>query len=341
MEKYFTGDGVRWLKPDAHGVSRRDILRKRHVIKRAVRDCLHKKGFIEIDMPLLVRGTTPDAAIDSFSVEDGRYLTTSTEYQIKRMEAGGFEKLYTLTQNFRRGDRGRFRNPEFTMLEWARVDGTLAQIESDVECFTLRAHETLGGSGFLEYDGHIINLATPWDRLSIAAAVEKYTGAVLPDFTAAGFAAVLEKAGLAIKDEWRGDAVFLFTVLLDHVQKFLGFERPVFLCDWPDFLTSSAQAHVSGAFIERSELFIAGMELSDGFPSLTDAARQRKNFAAQQDRRKNEGLPSVVLDEKYLSMMDDGLPAGAGMALGFDRLVMLLTGCTDISSVLAFNWDEL
>lgn len=335
-----SADRERWNRPDKDGRIRRELLWQRHLIKRAVRDYLHDEGFLEIDMPLLVRGTTPDVEIDSFAVED-RYLGTSTEYQIKRMEAGGFEKLYTLTQNFRRGDRGRFRNPEFTMLEWARVGGTLRQIEEDVEKFTLHAHRALGGGGSLSYGGHTVDLTPPWDRLSVREAVEKYVGVALPDFTAESFAAALEAANIEVKDEWRNDTVFLFTVLLDHIQGSLGFEKPVFLCDWPNFLTSSAHINETGAFTERSELFIAGVEISDGFPSLTDAARQRDNFAAQLARRKKEEKPAVELDQKYLAMMDDGLPPGAGMALGFDRLVMVLTGCTDIASVLAFNWDEL
>ncbi len=333
-------DKIRWQKPDAKGRSRADILAQRHIVKRAVRDYLHDEGFIEIDMPLLVVGTTPDVEIDSFEVE-GRYLGTSTEYQIKRMEIGGIDKLYTLTQNYRRGDRGRFRNPEFTMLEWARVGETLDDIENDAENFTLAAHKALGGTGKIVYQGMTVDLTPPWDRLSVTDAVEKYVGVRLKDFTPMSLIPALEAAKIPVKDDWREDAVFLFTVLLDHVQNSLGFEKPVFLQDWPNFLTSSAKEHDSGAFTERSELFIAGVEISDGFPSLTDPKRQRENFARQLERRKHESKPPVDLDEKYLRAMEEGFPAGAGMALGFDRLVMVLTDCADIAAVLAFNWDEL
>lgn len=333
-------DTERWLKPGSVGVSRMEILRHRHIVKRAVRDYLHNEDFLEIDIPLLVRGTTPDAAIESFAVED-RYLSTSAEYQIKRMEIGGFGKLYSLTQNFRRGDRGRFRNPEFTMLEWARVGGTLRQIEEDVERFTVAAHRALGGNGVILYQGKTINLAPPWDRLGVIDAVEKYTGVRMSGFTPPDMIRALDAAKIPVNDDWHNDTTFLFTVLLDHIQQFLGFEKPVFLCDWPNFLTSSAQEHESGRYTERSELFIAGVEISDGFPSLTDARRQRENFSMQLARRAEAGMEPVALDEKYLSAMDEGMPAGAGMALGFDRLVMILTDCADISGVLAFNWDEL
>jgi len=333
-------DKIRWQQPLSHGVSRAQILAQRHIIKRAVRDYFHDEDFVEIDMPLLVVGTTPDLAIDSFIVED-RYLTTSTEYQIKRMEIGGIDRLYTLTQNFRRGDGGRFRNPEFTMLEWARVGQSLANIEADVEQFTLAAHRALGGDGILIWQGYEIDLSPAWDRMSVIEAVHRYTNITLADFSAVSLASAIEQCGMRVQDEWKDDEHVLFTLLLDHVQKYLGFEKPVFLRDWPNFLTSSAGIHESGAFTERSELFIAGVEISDGFPSLTDANLQHENFMKQLKLRTQSKLLPVALDKKYLSAMEEGLPAGAGMALGFDRLVMVLTNCGDIASVLAFNWDEL
>jgi len=336
-----TGEDIaRWQRPVHSKLTRMEILQKRHIIKRAIRDYFHKESFIEIDMPLLVRGTSPDAAIDSFSVND-RYLTSSTEYQIKRMETGGFERLYTLTQNFRRGDGGPYRNPEFTMLEWARAGGTLKNIEEDAEKSILNAHHALGGKETLDYCGHTIDLSPPWDRISICEAVQQHTGVNLPDFTAESFASALEQTGIPVKDDWRKDTAFLFTVLLDHIQKNLGLHKPVFLQEWPSFLTSSAQTHESGTFTERSELFIAGIEISDGFPSLTDAAQQQQNFTAQMERRTESDMAPVALDEKYIAALEEGLPAGAGMALGLDRLVVVLTGCKDIKDVLAFNWDEL
>ncbi len=333
-------DAVRWQNPAKDGVSRFETLKKRHLIKRSVRDYLHGEGFIEIDMPLLVRGTTPDVEIESFAVDD-RYLATSTEYQIKRMEIGGFDKSYTLTQNFRKGDTGRYRNPEFTMLEWARVGQTLHDIEADAEQMMIRAYKDMGGSDTLTYQGHKIDITAPWNRLSVREAVEKYTTAKLPDFTLESFRVAVAAAGIPVKDDWMNDQVFLFTVLLDHVQQFLGFDKPVFIQDWPKFLTSSALENASGQYVERSELFIAGVELSDGFPSLISHARQKETFAEQQTRRRHEGKQLVALDEKYLSAMEEGMPSGAGMALGFDRLVMVLTDRPDIASVLAYGWDEL
>jgi lysyl-tRNA synthetase class 2 len=115
----------------------------------------------------------------------------------------------------------------------------------------------------------------------------------------------------------------------------------VFICDWPAFETSSAQEKDGREIAERSELFICGVEISDGFPSLTNYERQKQTFDHQLNRRRADGTPQVALDESYMEAMRVGLPRGAGMALGFDRLVMILTNQPTIKSVLAFAWDEV
>jgi lysyl-tRNA synthetase class 2 len=337
---HLNGDGMRWRHYDAGGRSRMDVLRDRHVIRLAVRAYLDNEGFIEIDVPLLVHGTTPDAGIPSFAVAD-RYLVTSTEYQLKRMIVGGFDRIYSLTQNFRAGDTGSQNNPEFTMLEWGRVGVGIEIIEQDVERFVNAAHRALGGDGNLVFQGHRIDLTPPWPRLSVAAAFSEVTGYTVTEFSVPTLRSALQAAGLAVRHEMQEDQVFLFTILLDHVQAHLGFERPVFLRDWPSFLTSSAAEQTAGILADRSELFVAGIELADGFPSLTNYQRQQETFREQLARRQIEGSPPVMVDSSYLEALRLGLPPGAGMALGFDRLVMLLTDQTLIRPVLAFAWDEV
>lgn len=333
-------DTMRWRKPTKSGMTRMEILKQRHVIKRVVRDYLHEQGFIEIDMPLLVNGTTPDAEIDSFE-SDGRNLVTSCEYQIKRMEIGGFDKPYTFTQNFRVSDHGRYRNPEFTMIEWARVGETLKDIEDDAEQFLIRGHQALNPGKPFVYQGHIIDITPPWDRITVRDAIQKHIGVSLNDFTAPSLLKAAEAAAIDVKEEWKNDPIFLFSLVLEHLQTKLGFDKPVFLQEWPKLMTASADIDKTGNFTQRSELFIAGVELSDGFPSLTDYDRQQQGFRDQVQRRRDHGSVSVALDEKFLLALREGFGAGAGMALGFDRLVMLLTDQDNIRDVLAFSWDEL
>jgi lysyl-tRNA synthetase class 2 len=327
-------DRDRWQKPDANGRSRADVLRARHVIKRALRDYLHGEGFIEIDAPLLVRGTTPDAEIESFHVGD-HALVTSTEYQIKRLEAGGFDRLYTLTQNFRAGDEGRYNAREFTMLEWARVGGDLAQIEDDLENMIRAAAQ---GRDRIDYLGHELDIAAPFARRRVINVLETASGLSGLDFSADAMRTVIAALGVNIARV--DDAAFLFSVAMDEAQKKLGFDRPVFVRDWPDFHASSAPAAKDG-LVERSELYIAGIEISNGFPTLTDAAAQRRSFDRQQALRRAAGRKEASVDHAYLDAMDKGLPPGAGMAMGVDRLVMVLTGQDRIKNVLAFAADEL
>jgi elongation factor P--beta-lysine ligase len=334
-------DATRWQKPGRDGVSRADILRKRQIITRAVRAYMDGEGFLEIDAPLLVHGTTPDAGINSFRCED-RYLVTSTEHQIKRLEAGGVEKIYTLTKNFRRADGdGPTHNPEFTMLEWNRVGASLEAIEDDAAQIVLAGHRALGGTGKLTYKVYDIDLTLPWPRVTVIDAVAQHTGVRLKDFELASVRKAVEAAGINIHAEWAHDRTFLFSVLVDWLQEHLGLEKPVFLCDWPNFMTSMALDKPGQNVADRSELYICGLELSNGFPSLTDYDSQKKGFAAQIERRRVEGKEQVEVDDAYLDALKGGMKPSSGMAMGFDRLVMILTGQTDIRSTLAFAWDEV
>jgi elongation factor P--beta-lysine ligase len=339
------GDAMRWRRMVDGGVSRMHVIKQRHLIKRAVRDYFHDQGFVEIDMPTLMKGTTPEVEIESFDVDDTHYLQSSTEFGIKRMEIGGFDRLYTLTQNFRKGDDdNKRRNPEFTMLEWARVGQDMKTIEQDAQNLFLTAYRALGhNTDILVFNGHHVDLSPPWNRMTVMDAMAKYLGVMPDDFSPASLADAAQKLGLYVTDNDKGDAFYLFTLLMDALEKHLGFDKPVFLTQWPSFQTPSAggaEKHKGGS-VMRSELFIAGVEISDGFPSQTDHADQVQSFEQQQQRRRYENKKPVRLNTRYLDAMQEGLPRGAGMALGFDRLVMVLTGQTDIRSVLALRWDEL
>ena len=204
------GDGMRWRRRDADGKTRMDALWKRHAIKRSVRDYLHGEGFIEIDCPVLVRGTTPDAAIRSFKVGE-HFLSTSTELQMRRMQVGGFDRLYTLTQNFREADgEGTTHNPEFTMLEWVRVGATLEAVEHDTEQLTWNAHRGLGGGKNLAWRGNTLNIEPPWDRMKMADIITKLTGAPMRDYSLASMQAAVLAANITVPQGWEKDRVYLF-----------------------------------------------------------------------------------------------------------------------------------
>ena len=341
------GDATRWRRPGDPGTpSRMRLLWQRQAALRAIRGYFFDEGFLEVQTPLLVRGTCPDVHLASIRAGEG-YLTTSTEYQIKRLVVGGFEKVFTLTQNFRGGDQGQRHNPEFTMLEWALAHASLDAIERDAEALVRQAFRAVHphpSREALTYRGRDLRLdGGPWERLTVREAMERHLGLrLVPEASLASMRAEVERLRLDVPAPFLEDQHGLFSYLVDAVQPHLGSPTPTFLREWPAFMTSSAELlEGAPALAERSELVIAGIELSDGFPSLRDAAMQERFFRRELSRRASEGKEAVALDERYLEALRQGIPPGAGMALGVDRLIMILTGAERIRDVLAFAWDEL
>lgn len=335
------GDVLRW-RAVRQKRTRLELLRDRQEILREIREDLYAQEFLEVQTPLLVPASCPDLHIDSITAEGG-YLVTSTEYQLKRLIVGGIDKLFSLTQNFRAGDLGQRHNPEFTMLEWARAFAPLAAIEEDVERFTRRAFTRLHKNrSELTYRGSTIDILKPWERLTVREAFERYLGVVVAsDFSLTSLQRGAARAGLEVPEFLSQDAHSFTTYLLDRVQPYLGQRVPTFLREWPAFMTSSAELQSNNpALAQRSELYIGGLEIADGFPSLRDVKTQEELFARELARRAEAGKPAITLDTKYLEALRQGIPPGAGMALGIDRLVMVLTEQDDIRDVLAFAWDE-
>jgi lysyl-tRNA synthetase class 2 len=336
-------DALRWRRP-AESPSRMDTLWSRQTILRAIRDHFHAEGFLEIQAPLLVKGACPDAHLEPLRVGRDAYLTTSTEYQLKRMIVGGFDKVFTLTQNFRGADVGGRHNPEFTMLEWARTHASLEDIERDAEALVKKAFRALHpGTTSLRWAGHDVQIDTPWERLTVREALARHLDIhAAPDLSPASLRAEIARVGLDVPPSFLDDDAMLISFLLDAMQPHLGAPTPTFLCEWPAFMTSSAALlDDAPALACRSELLIAGLELSDGFPSLRDPDLQARLFDRENARRRAESRDPVALDDRYLAALREGIPPGAGMALGIDRLVMILTGREQIRDVLALAWDEL
>lgn len=324
--------------------TRKQRLKQRQEVIAAIRQDLYTHDFLEAETPLLVKGTCPDAHIDSIEA-DGGYLVPSTEYQIKRMIVGGFEKVFTLTKNFRANDRGRYHSTEFTMLEWARAHETLGVIEEDAVRFMRKAFGVLHpGKHSLIFNGQEIDfMQTPWERLTVRDALQKHLGLKnLEDFSLKPLCRAAKEAHIDLPTSFQEDKYAAISYLMALLQPHLGNQTPTFLQEWPSYMTTSAPISAKDPHAaERSELFIAGVEIADGFPFLRDAKLQRSLFVHELERRKEQGKPAVVLDEFYLQALSEGLPNGAGMALGMDRLVMVLTGAAQLSDVQSFDWDEL
>jgi lysyl-tRNA synthetase class 2 len=341
------GDGARWARRVA-GASRVELLRRRQRILRAIRDDLLDEGFVEIESPLLVPGACPDAVLESVEATNGHYLVTSTEYQLKRLLVGGVERLFSLTKNFRAGDQGAVHSAEFTMLEWARAWRSLDDIEDDAERLVRRAYRTLRapdapGAPLRGRDHEVILDGPRWERVTLRDALARHLGAeVDAAFSLPSMIAAAERARVDLPASFRDDPHLVISVLLDALQPHLGHPLPTFLRAWPAFLTSSAELDPRDPNLAlRSELYVAGVELADGFPFLRDAEAQRASFARENARRVASGRAPVRVDDKYVAALAQGIPPGAGMALGVDRLVMVLVGAEEIGDVLPFAYGEL
>lgn len=338
------GDGARWSQMAGESGSRLDMLWRRQSVVRSLRELLFEDGFLEVESPLVVPGACPDAVLDSLETADG-YLVTSTEYQLKRLLVGGVERLFSLTKNFRAGDRGTLHSVEFTMLEWARAWEPIESIEDDAERMVRRAYRALEpvAQGRSVHGRNVAIDGARWDRVTLRDALEQHLGVRVDDsFSLGSMLDGIDSARLQLPPSFRDEALLVISYLLDALQPHLGHPVPTFLRAWPAFLTSSAE-HDAGnpAIAVRSELYIDGIEVADGFPFLRDAAAQRRSFASQNQRRVSMGKAPVRTDERYVAALEQGIPPGAGMALGVDRLVMVLTGAREIGETQPFAEGEL
>ena len=241
---------------------------------------------------------------------------------MKRLLAGGLGSIYQLGRVFRAGEVGARHEPEFTMLEWYRAFAGATDVMADTERLVASVARAVTGGTVLPGLGGTgaIDVAPPWERLTIRDAFARY--------------ASLDADAL---DDER-----FFLTLTESIEPKLGVERPIFLTEWPARMASLARLCPHDPTVaERFEAFVGGVELCNGFGELTDPAEQRERLLRDQATRSAMGKEVYPVDERFLSALAEGMPPSGGNALGVDRLVMLVTGATEIRDVLAFAQDEL
>ncbi|HSO19904.1 MAG TPA: EF-P lysine aminoacylase EpmA [Desulfosarcina sp.] len=297
----------------------RSNLEKRALILKAVRDFFNAEGFLEIETPVRIPAPAPEAHIDA-QPSGAWFLHTSPELCMKRLLAAGFGRIFQICRCFRRTERGARHLPEMTLLEWYAADRDYRDLM--VQCERLigfvAARLKVGRS--LRYRGQNVDLAPPWDRLTVDDAFRRFGGMAVQE--ALDQDRFDEIMGLAIEPQ-------------------LGMARPVFLCDYPAPCGALARIRPGDPPVaERFELYIAGMELCNAFSELTDPAEQRRRFEAENAARRAAGRTVYAMAEPFLDALA-GMPPAAGNALGLDRLVMLFTDAESIDEVVAFTPEEL
>ncbi len=297
-------------------------LARRSALLQATRAWFAARGFLEVETPLVVPSPGTETHLDPVSVrlswEPGApprdaWLITSPEYAMKRLLAAGAGPIYQLGKVFRDAERGRNHRPEFTMLEWYRpwVQDGYEALFADCESLLV----TLAGGTRLSWRGRSFDLQPPWRRLGFFEALETRAD---------------------LRDPRRLDPDAWLAALVERVEPTLGVDGPEFLVEWPAALASLSRRKAEDPEVaERFELYLGNLELANAFAELTDAAEQRARCEADNAERRALGRPELPLDPRFLGALEAGMPPSAGIALGFDRLAMILSDADDIADVLA------
>ncbi len=257
---------------------------------------------------------------------------------MKRLLAEGFPRVFQLARVFRNGEVSPTHNPEFTMLELYRAGTDYRGVMEDRERLVERCARALAGDTRVGRGGRTIELAAPFERLTVADAFLRHAGVDLA--ACAGDAARLARAARAAGHDpgppgESFDDVF-FRVMLDAVEPRLGIGRPTYLVDWPASMAALSKVKRDDPrWAERFELYAGGLELANGFTELNDAAEQRARLVEEQSLRRRLGRPALPLDEPFLDAVGR-MPDAGGVAVGFDRLLMLLVEAPGIADVLLF-----
>jgi lysyl-tRNA synthetase class 2 len=314
--------------PDWQPSATREVLALRAVLLAQIRAFFAKRDVLEVETPVMMAAGSLDPALHSFATASrggrGYYLQTSPEAAMKRLLAAGSGSIYQVSHVMRDGESGHRHNPEFTLLEWYRVDWDQHQLMDEVEQLVrMLLSDMLPDTGFRHH--------------TYREVFAEHAG--IDDVHAADVNEIREAAvrhGLRLEGDSNDRNVWLDLLMSHVIEPQLG-TGACFIYDYP--ADQAALAYIrpgSPALAERFELYIKGVELANGFHELADADEQKQRFEREQAIRKQSGLDAMPLDDKLLAALQHGLPECSGVALGFDRLVMLASGKKDIRDVMAF-----
>lgn len=335
-----------WWHPDRHA-DRRPALLARNRIQAALRRWFDAQGFTEVDPAALQVSPGNEAHLHAFAtdalghdaVARRMYLHTSPEFAMKKLLAAGETRIAAFAHVWRNRERGALHSPEFTMLEWYRAHEDYAVLMDDTAAFLRLAAET-AGAALLRYRDRTCDPHAPYERLSVAEAFSRHAGIDLlatiqadgtPDRNA--LAAQMAGRGMAVSpdDTWSD---LLSKVLVTRIEPHLGLGRITVLDRYPAAEAALARACADDPReAERFEVYACGVELANGFGELTNPAEQRRRFQIEMDEKERIYGERYPIDGDFLAALAH-MPPASGIALGFDRLVMLATGAPRIDHVL-------
>ena len=326
-----------WARFHANGLGAN--LRVRAAVLDAVHGFFRAANFLAVETPTLVRASAQEEHIQLFATEyqgdkarEPLYLAPSPELYMKRLLGVGFERIYQISRSYRNGESGPQHNPEFTLIEWYRAYASYEEIMADVENLVAYVVESVLGRPSVVRQGRAIDVQPPWERISVRAAFVRWAAVDL-DACASAEALFRRAQALGYGSARRGDRWedLYHKILLEKVEPELAKLGAVHLFDYPRPLAALAKLKEGDpAVAERTEAYLGGVELSNGYTELNDPAQQRARFARG---AQPGGAPA---DEGFLAAMERGIPPAGGVALGLDRLVMVVAGASCLDEVIAF-----
>jgi lysyl-tRNA synthetase class 2 len=327
-----------WWEPHRHA-DRRPALLARGRIKRAARAWFEGQGFTEVECGALAVSPGNEAHLHAFKTDAGPYLHTSPEFASKKLLAAGETRIFDFARVFRARERGPLHAPEFTMLEWYRANEDYAAVIEDCLALVRLAASTTAMERFV-HRGRVCDPRAQAERLTVADAFMRHAGVdLLATVDARGqgerdrLAAEAKRTGfeIAADDNW---ADIFSKILVALIEPKLGLEQPTILSEYPRCEAALARATAHDPRVsERFELYACGIELANGFGELTDPVEQRARFAAEMDEKQRVHGERYPIDEDFLSSLAH-MPPASGVALGFDRLVMLAVGARKLDDVI-------
>lgn len=308
-------------------------LRLRAQVLATIRSFFFARGVLEVETPLLASATGTDPQLDFFATpysgvvpSQVLYLQTSPEFAMKRLLANGAGSIFQICKAFRNGEAGRYHNPEFTLLEWYRVGFGLFELMQEVEALFAALFELQG-----------VRCTT--ERVTYQDIFSLHTGLDALEFDCDAYIQYAIANHLHDAQRLCGDqhTLWLDFIFSHQVQPHLGCENLTLVYSYPQCQSALARINAQDARVaDRVEVFWRGVELGNGYYELIDAQEQERRFEVEQYYRIKNGLPVVAKDYKFLAALKSGLPECAGIALGLDRMLMILADCSRIDQVLAF-----
>ena len=316
----------------------REVFVKRSKIITAMRQFLNERGYLEVETPIL-QPIYGGAAARPFkthhnALDTTLYMRIANELYLKRLIVGGFEGVYEFAKDFRNEGMDRFHNPEFTQMELyvAYQDyNWMMKLTEDMISFIAK---TVLGTTKVQWGEHEVDLTPPWDRLPLFEGVKKFTGIDISQMDETELRTAADKLDVAVDPSW-GAGKIIDEIFGEFVEPKL--IQPTFIIDYPVEMSPLAKKHRDNPrLVERFEPIVAGKEIGNSFSELNDPIDQRERFEAQMDLKARGDEEAQVLDEDFLRALEYGMPPTAGLGVGIDRLVMLLTNNQSIRDVLLF-----